>query len=59
MADDPTKRAPQDAQRISLSEPHEVAYWTKALGVTKAELEAAVKAAGPMAKDVRARLRGP
>lgn len=59
MADDPTKRAPQDAQRISLTEPHEVAYWTQALGVTKAQLEAAVKSAGPMAKDVRARLKAP
>ena len=59
MADDPTKRAPQDALRISLTEPHEVAYWTKALGVSKEELERAVKAAGPMAKDVRAKLKGP
>ncbi len=59
MADDPTKRGPEDAQRISLSEPHEVAYWTKALGVTKEQLEAVVKSAGPMAKDVRAKLRGP
>lgn len=58
MADDPTKRAPQDAQRISLKEPHEVAYWTKELGISKAQLEAAVKAAGPMAKDVRAKLKG-
>lgn len=59
MADDPTKRAPQDAQRISLGEPHEVAYWTKALGISKQELERAVKAAGPMAGDVRATLKGP
>ncbi|MFL1463500.1 DUF3606 domain-containing protein [Roseococcus sp. DSY-14] len=59
MADDPTKRSPQDAQRISLSEAHEVAYWTKALGVTKEQLAEAVKAVGPMAKDVRAKLKGP
>jgi hypothetical protein len=33
MADDRSKRAPQDAKLISLNEDYEVAYWTKKLGV--------------------------
>jgi hypothetical protein len=58
MADNPTKRAPQDAQRVNMSEDYEVRYWTEKFGVTKDQLAAAVKAVGPMAKDVEARLRG-
>ena len=45
-----------DRDRISTTEPHEVAYWTKALGITKEELVAAVKVVGHMAADVRAHL---
>lgn len=56
MSDDPTKRGPGDRTRISLSEPWEVNYWTKALGVTRDALEAAVKAVGNMAEDVRRHL---
>jgi hypothetical protein len=29
MADDKTKRAPQDAKLISLEEDYEVEYWTR------------------------------
>lgn len=46
MGDDKTNRGPQDASRINMHEDYEVAYWTKKFGVTKAELEAAVKKAG-------------
>ena len=56
MSDDKTKTGHQDAERINVHEAHEVTYWTKALGCTKDELEAAVKAAGVMAKDVRKHL---
>jgi len=46
MPDNLNDRGPQDRSRINLSEPWEVAYWTKELGVSKEELERAVKAAG-------------
>lgn len=53
MADDKTKRGPADSSRINLSEDYEVAYWTKALGITKEKLTEAVKEAGSSAKAVR------
>ena len=57
MADDPTKRGPQDAARVNVHEEHEVRYWTQKFGVSKEQLVAAVKAVGPMAKDVEAKLK--
>jgi hypothetical protein len=57
MGDDLNKKGQPDRDRINMNEPHEVQYWTEALGVTKAELEAAVQAAGVMADDVRKYLR--
>jgi hypothetical protein len=56
MADDPAKKRPQDSSRISLSERWEVDYWTKELGVSKEQLEAAVRAAGNSASAVRQHL---
>ena len=56
MADDLTKRGPQDALRINVHEDHELRYWTGALGITEDELKAAVKEVGVMAKDVRKHL---
>lgn len=56
MADDKTKRAPQDASRINMNEDYEVRYWTQKFGVTKAQLAAAVKVAGVSAKAVEAYL---
>ncbi|MFK3875883.1 DUF3606 domain-containing protein [Pantoea agglomerans] len=46
MADDLNRREPEDKRFISLSEDWEVRYWTKALGVTKEELQKAVAAVG-------------
>jgi hypothetical protein len=46
MSDDLTKRQPQDKSKISLTEEWEVRYWTRALGVTEAQLRAAVKLVG-------------
>jgi hypothetical protein len=59
MADDPTKRGPQDRSRINVNEPHEVRYWTQTLGVTEAQLRSAVAAAGAEVKDVRVYLGKP
>jgi hypothetical protein len=56
MSDDMNNRGPQDRARISLGEEHEVRYWTKALGVSKEQLAAAVQAVGNSADKVRAHL---
>jgi hypothetical protein len=53
MADDLTNRGPADRARINVHEPHEVSYWTKALGVTEEKLKDAVKRVGVMADAVK------
>ncbi|ODP36599.1 DUF3606 domain-containing protein [Sphingomonas turrisvirgatae] len=58
MADDKTLRSPQDASRIALGEDYEVRYWTGKFGVSRAELEAAVKAVGHSAAAVERHLGG-
>ncbi|MBC3376176.1 DUF3606 domain-containing protein [Pseudomonas sp. SWRI92] len=57
MADDLSNRGPQDRNRINTSEDWELRYWAKEFGVTEDELKAAVKAAGPVADDVRKQLK--
>ena len=59
MPDDKTKRGPADAQRVNVNEKWEVEYWTKKFGVSEDELKAAVKKAGPMARDVAKALGKP
>ena len=56
MADDLKNRGAQDRGRISMSEEHEVRYWTKALGVSKEQLAAAVAKVGNSAEAVRREL---
>jgi hypothetical protein len=56
MSDDLSKRGPQDRSRINVNEPHELRYWTQALGVTEAQLREAVMAVGPSATAVREHL---
>lgn len=56
MADNLNRRQPEDKNFISLSESWEVAYWTQALGVTEAQLKAAVKAVGNGTAKVKAYL---
>ena len=56
MSDDLKNRGPQDRSRISLSEPWEVQYWTRELGITREELERAVKSAGNSVNAVRQHL---
>ena len=57
MADDKTKRGPQDASRINVHEEYEVRYWTEKFGCTEEELKTAVKKVGVMAKDVEKELK--
>ncbi|HEY4240138.1 MAG TPA: DUF3606 domain-containing protein [Kofleriaceae bacterium] len=53
MSDDKTKKRPQDASLISLTEKYEVNWWCEELNCTKAQLEAAVAQVGHSAKKVR------
>lgn len=57
MADDKTLRSPQDSSRIALGEDYEVEYWTKKFGVTRDELEKAVKAVGNGAEAIEEYLK--
>jgi len=57
MNDNTKNRGEPDRSLISLSQPHEVAYWTKALGVSEARLREAVKAVGSSADKVRQHLK--
>jgi hypothetical protein len=53
MADDLTNRGPQDRSRISTTEDYEVRYWTKALGVSKEELQKLVDEHGNSAANIK------
>lgn len=57
MADDLKNRGEPDRSRINLKEVHEVQYWSRRFGVSAQELQTAVKAAGPQAKDVERHLK--
>ncbi|WP_026354617.1 DUF3606 domain-containing protein [Massilia niastensis] len=59
MSDNLKNSGPQDRSRINVHEEWEVRYWTEALGVSKEELERAVKAVGPGAAAVREHLKKP
>jgi len=53
MSDDKNDRGPQDRTRINLNEQYEVRYWTKALGVTRDELQELVQKHGNSAARIR------
>jgi Protein of unknown function (DUF3606) len=57
MADNKKKRRGADRGLIALSEPYEVAYWSKKFKITPAKLKAAVQKAGHSAKKVEAYLK--
>jgi uncharacterized protein DUF3606 len=57
MADNKKKRGGADRGLIALSEPYEVAYWSKKFKITPARLKAAVKKAGHSAKNVEAYIK--
>jgi len=56
MSDNLQDRGQQDRSRINVHEDYEVRHWTQALGVSKEELEKAVKAVGPSVSAVREHL---
>ena len=57
MADNKKKRGGADRGLIALSEPYEVAYWSKKFKITPAKLKSAVKKAGHSAKNVEAYIK--
>lgn len=56
MSDNLENRGAQDRSRINVHEEWEVRHWTEALGVSKEELERAMKAVGPSVNAVREHL---
>ncbi|OON62954.1 DUF3606 domain-containing protein [Massilia sp. KIM] len=56
MADDLKNNGPQDRSRINVNEEWEVRHWTEALGVSREELERAVRQVGTSVSAVREHL---
>jgi len=57
MPDDKSKRGKPDRIRINVHEKWEFDYWKKELRVSGQQLAAAVRAVGPMVKNVKAYLK--
>lgn len=57
MADNKKKRGGADRALIALSEPYEVAYWSKKFKITPARLKTVVKKVGHSAKKVEAYIK--
>lgn len=56
MGDDKSNVGQQDRNRINMNEDYEVRHWTKALGVSRDELERAIAKVGNSAAAVRKEL---
>lgn len=56
MSDDKQDRGSPDRDRIDMNDPDEVRNWTKSLGVSKEQLEQAVRTVGDRADKVRSHL---
>ena len=54
--DNLTKKDQRDRSKINMSEDFEVKYWTKALGISREELQKAVDKVGNSAAAVRKEL---
>ncbi len=59
MTDDLSSRKPEDPNRIDLSKPEDIDYWTRELGITEQQLRAAVAEVGNWVSDVRSHLNIP
>ena len=46
MADDPTKKRPQDGTKVNINQQNEVQYWAQKFGVTPERLREAVAKVG-------------
>ena len=58
MADDLKNRGQPDRSRISLSEDHEVRYWTHEFGVTESQLRRVIEQVGNSVAAVRKNFDG-
>ena len=58
MSDNLENRNGQDRRRINVNEEYELRDWSKKFGVTREELQDAVKAVGNDAAKVEERLKG-
>jgi hypothetical protein len=56
VSDNPLEPGPQAYDRINVNVESELAYWTKELGVTRAQLAKAIEEVGPGVFDVKKRL---
>ena len=56
MADDKKKTGTADRSKISVSQDHEIRYWTKHLDVSRDELQRAIEKVGNSAAAVRKQL---
>jgi len=54
MSDNKNDIGKRDRERIDISEPYELEYWKKRLGVTTEQLKQVIEKVGPMTKDVEA-----
>jgi hypothetical protein len=57
MAGDTTKRGPAHRSRVDINQDHEVRYWTEEIGCTATQLREAVRAVGPMVRNIREHLK--
>jgi hypothetical protein len=56
MSDNPLEPGPQAYDRINVNVESELAYWTRALGVTREQLSKAIEEVGPGVLDIKKRL---
>lgn len=56
MSDNKNDIGKRDRERIDISEPYELEYWKKRLGITTEQLKQVIQKVGPMTKDVEAYL---
>lgn len=56
MADDRTKRGPQDRSRVNTGEEYELRYWSEKWGVSPEQVKAAVAKVGNSADAVARQL---
>lgn len=54
MSDNKNDIGKRDRDRIDISEPYELEYWKKRLGITTEQLKQVIQKVGPMTKDVEA-----
>ncbi|RYD56421.1 MAG: DUF3606 domain-containing protein [Sphingobacteriales bacterium] len=52
MADDKSKRGPQDSTRVNVNEDYELRYWTMRFNVSADRLKEAVKEVGPSVRAI-------